>query len=51
MVVMLFLCDDKKENGFIGQGMGEYLLYAVQLFGSLLSSYLEKPLNCELMPL
>lgn len=51
MVVMLFLCADKKGNGLIGQGMGEHLLYAVQLFGSLLSSYLEKPLSCELMPL
>lgn len=49
MVVMLFLCADKKENGFIGQRMGEHLSYVVQLFGSLLSSYLEKPLNCKLM--
>lgn len=26
MVVMLFLCADKKENGFIGQGDGSALI-------------------------
>lgn len=51
MVVMLFLCTDKKENGSGGQETGEHLPRAAQFFRSLPCSYLKKALSCELMSL
>jgi hypothetical protein len=51
MVVMLLLWTDKKENGYIGQEMGEHLLCTARFSGSLRCSYLEKPFTSKLIPL